>query len=85
MNNFYYTPDNQPDLVIEDGDDTYLCRRRRVPLGKSPESEPVWQITRLRTIATASGQVTQTMFPYGRDTYEFAPDGIGEYPFTYGV
>jgi hypothetical protein len=73
------------DLVIEDENkvDTYVCYRRRQQYDGDAEDEACWRIILYRTSYDGETKITRALYPYGHDTYDFAPAKISEYKFEY--
>lgn len=82
-NNLWSESIKKADLVIERNADTFVCYRARVACGKNAEAEPIWKIAMFHTITTDTEKRTLLLYPYGRETYEFAPDKINNYTFDY--
>ncbi len=83
INDLYTEQYKQADLVIETGDDTYLCYRQRTPYAAKPEEDACWKIALVRTINDGTTKITRILYPYGNDGYEFAPAKIDKYTFNY--
>ena len=80
------------DLMIQKGNDTYVCvfdpsRINRSSDAPAPEQQNAWQITCYRQSVIIDGQNeinrTQALYPNGSNAYQFAPANIDNYNFTY--
>ncbi len=77
------------DLVIVNGNDTYICVMNPAAidhLAQTPvEQQPGWQIKLYRvSIDSQTGiERTQTLYPEGSDKYNFAPSNIANYNWKY--
>lgn len=80
------------DLIIEKGNDTYVCVYDPTKIdrsaGASPiEEQAIWQITCYRQSVIIDGQDeinrTQALYPRGSNAYAFAPSNISNLNFTY--
>ncbi len=84
--NFYspeYDKSLDADLIIERGDDTFVCfRKRETYKGDAVDTEN-WRIVLYRTFIHGNAKYTQMLFPYGRTTFEFAPNKIDTYTFEF--
>lgn len=86
-NNLWSESIKQADLIIERGDDTFVCyRQAEADDGSAPaEQQKIWKIILFRIVTSASDKRTQVMYPNGRKSYEFAPAEIDSYTFKYGI
>lgn len=73
------------DLIIERGNDTYLCYRQRTPYGSmtTAQLEPNWRIVCYRKTTAADSNTTMLLCPDGRDTYDYCPAEIDTYEFKF--
>ena len=82
------------DLVIEIGNDTYVCNYDPTKINRAAgapelEQQNIWQIICYRQTTVQDGETeinrTQALYPEGMTTYAFAPVNIANYNFTYRV
>lgn len=87
------------DLVIETGNDTYVCVFNPAKVDRSTgsmpiEQQPIWQITLYRTVEvepdnsesedeTETIVRQQTLYPDGSNAYAYSPADINNYSFMY--
>lgn len=85
-----YSPSNlasiEADLIIELGTDIYLCWCSRKN-GTPDTSEECWKIKKVEQTATTingvTGTQTKILYPYGKKTFDFAPDNLSSYSFSF--
>lgn len=85
-----YSPANlaaiEADLIIEVGTDVYLCWCSR-KLGVPDTAAECWKIQKVAqsaiTVGEVTGTQTQNLYPYGKKTFEFSPDNITNYTFSF--
>lgn len=84
--------DLSADLIIEKGNDTYVCVFDPTKVDRSAgalpiEQQPIWQITcyRQTTIVDGEDEInrTQALYPKGSNAYAFAPSDIDNLGFSY--
>ena len=80
------------DLIIEKGNNTYVCVFDPTQVDRSTgalplEEQPIWQITcyKISTIIDGQNEInrTQALYPNGSNAYRFAPSNISNLNFTY--
>lgn len=87
----FYSPEYykalDADLIIERGNDTFLCYRRRTPYVAESDAraDHNWKIALYRTTEESGTKTTQLLFPHGRDTYDYSPNDIESLPFRFLV
>lgn len=79
------------DLVITNGNDTYICIMDPTRINRASatpiEEQEGWQIKLYHTTVDENTGIerTQTLYPEGRDSYDFAPKNIANYNFKYKI
>ena len=82
------TPDGQPDIVVQDGDTTYMCwayGRLKIPTGASYVAYKICRITK-STLPVDGGDpltVTRFEYPYGCTGYNFILNFNNDYGLSY--
>ena len=76
------------DLIIVDGDDTYLCKLRPDLLDYEsdvPEEEQnAWQICKIQKLQnTGNIDVYQRLYPEGDMSFNYAPMNYGNFEYYY--
>lgn len=76
----------EADLILEVGSDIYLCWCSRKN-GTPDTAAECWKIKKVEqttaTVGDLTGTQTKILYPYGKKNFEFAPDNISSYIFSF--